>query len=164
MAKECRAPVTASPLLRDAVFGGAAPLDVLLGKVCWPLCCQGRAEGISFPPAQERAQGSPPDLRQLLFPSWDKSNSGLPRRGLSDKLVSTLGRQHLPAGSSPLCSQTPTRPTAALPNRGSRGAAGRGPLQQQMLNHKKGNTLPASLSAVCLTLGFLTALGPAFPT
>lgn len=124
MAKECRAPVTAGSLLGDAVFEGAVPLDVLVGKVCWPLRCQGRAEGISFPPAQERAEGSLPDLRQLLFPNWDNSNSGLPRRGLSDKLVSTLGRQHLPVGSYTLCSQTPTRPSAALPNPGLPGSSG----------------------------------------
>lgn len=78
---------------------GGSTLGVLVGKVCWPLCCQGRAEGISFPLAQERAKGSLPDLQQLLFPNWDNSNSGLPRRGLSDKLVSTVGRQHLPVGS-----------------------------------------------------------------
>lgn len=123
MAKECRAPVTAGPLLRDAVFGGAAPLDVLLGTVCWPLHCQGRAEGISFPPAQERAPGSLPDLRQLLFPNWDNSNSSLPRRGLSDKLVSTLGRQHLPAGSYTLLTD-PHTPHGSSAKPGLPGSSG----------------------------------------
>lgn len=149
MAKECRAPVTAGSLLGDAVFGGLYPWTCWWGRCAGPCAArEGQRESLFHPHRSE------PRGHFLTSGSASSPNGTTATPASLGGASRTSLCQHW-EGNTFLLAVTHSvhRPPHALrqlcQTRGCRGAAGRGPLQEQMLNHKKGNTLPASLTALC---------------